>query len=639
MRNLLKSWICVCLMAVIGLNYNPLLADQSAEVDEQKTSTSDSKAAQSGHKKGVSDNGKSASKELSTEKAEKKAEPKKVRLAHIVIKGQLPESAGQMSLFGDLGLDLRKTISRIDNVAKDNSVEGLILDIQPVALGRGKLNELSKAVGRVRAAGKKVYAHIESAMGAQYLLASACDEVIMPESGIILVTGVHAEYSYLKDLLGKLGIEADMIHMGASKGAAEPLMRSSMSKPVRKNITALIDDIYDQMITTIAGNRLLKVKEVKAAIDIGLLTAEQAHDAGLVDRVIYPDVFREQLADEYEADKLVYVMNYNKKKVDTDFSGPMGMVKLFQTILGTTKGRSRDRGPKIAIVYAVGPIMSGKSQNSAFGGQTIGSTTIVKALQEAAKDEQVQAIVLRVDSPGGSALASDLIWRTTQQIKKPIVASMGDVAASGGYYISMGADQIVAEPGTVTGSIGVVGGKITIGGLQKKIGIGTEVISRGKNSGIFSGTAKFSKSERAVLSHMMQDIYKQFTSKAAAGRDLPLDQLEKLAGGQVYTGRVAKRHGLIDELGTLKDALRIAKRLAGIEADKKVGLKILPKPENPFEELFGVSMDDEREAKIAIGSLQKLLPELRVPMQQAMQLRQIMREPVMMMMPYWIEIK
>ncbi len=613
MQCLLKSWILIGALAAACFNGNLLLADQPAEVAEQEDIKSDSK--------------------------EKKTEPKKVRLAHIVIEGQLPESAGKMSLFGDLGLDLRKIISRIDKVAEDNSVEGLILDIRPMALGRGKLNELSAAVGRVRAAGKKVYAQIESAMGAQYLLASACDEVVMPESGIILVTGVHAQFSYIKDLLGKLGIEADFIHMGAYKGAAEPLTRTSMSEPVRKNMTALIDDIYDQMITTIANNRQLQVEEVKATIDTGLLTAEQALDAGLIDRVIYPDLFRDQLAKEYEAGKLVYVLNYSKKKVDTDFSGPMGMVKLFQTILGTARSSRRDKGPKIAVVYAVGPIMSGKSKNDAFGGQSMGSTTIVKALEEAAKDDQVKAIVLRVNSPGGSALASDLIWRTTQKIEKPIVASMGDVAASGGYYISMGADHIVAEPGTVTGSIGVVGGKIIIGGLHEKIGIATEVISRGKNSGIFSGTTKFSDSERAAISHMMQDIYKQFTSKAAAGRELPLKRLEKLAGGQVYTGRVARRHGLVDELGTLKDAVRIAKRLAGIKADKKIGLKILPKPENPFEELFGARRDDEREAKIAIGGLQKLLPELRMPLQHAMQLRQVMREPVMLMMPYWIEIK
>jgi protease-4 len=567
------------------------------------------------------------------------AKPKKVRLAHIAIEGQLPESAGMMSLFGDLGIDLRKTVSRIDKVAGDDSVAGLILDIRSATLSRGKLHELSAAVGRVRASGKKVIATLESAMGSQYLLASACDEIVMPESGMVLITGVELQFVYLKDLLTKLGMEADIIKVGDYKGAAETLSRSTMSEPVRKNMTALVDDLYDQMLTTIAQNRQLRVEEVTEAIDQGLFTTEQAQKSGLIDRVLYPDALRKHLATRHETDQLVYVMNYAKKKVDTDFSGPMGMMKLFQAILGAGSRGSKDKGPQIGLVYAVGPIMSGKSQNGALGGSSMGSTTIVKALQEAARDERVKAIVLRVNSPGGSALASDLIWRTTKTIDKPIVASMGDVAASGGYYISMGADRIVAEPGTITGSIGVVGGKVTMGGLQEKIGFATEVIGRGKNSGIFSGISNFSESQREVISHMMQNVYQQFTTKAAAGRKLPLERLETLAGGQVYTGRVAKRHGLVDELGTLKDAIGIAKQLAGLGADDKVGLKVLPKPENPLEVLFGADLDEEREARIVLGSLARMLPDLGSHLRHAIEGYQVMREPVLVMMPYWIEVR
>ena len=318
----------------------------------------------------------------------------------------------------------------------------------------------------------------------------------------------------------------------------------------------------------------------------------------------------------------------------------MGMMKLFQSMMGEGRSGSGDSAPKIAVVYAVGPIMSGKSQSSLMGGTSMGSTTIVEALQEAAKDETVKAIVLRVDSPGGSALASDLIWRQTQAIDKPIIASMGDVAASGGYYISMGADRIFAEPGTVTGSIGVVGGKLAMKGVYDKLGIDTESISRGENSGIFSTTDKFTESERKVVERMMKVIYDQFTSKAAEGRKMKQEDLEKLAGGQVYTGRVAKRIGLIDEVGTLRDSIQSAKRLAGLDPDKKVELIVLPKPENPFEALLGGNMDAEREAEARVlASLTTLAPELRGVLQHALQLRQAMREPVALMMPYWFEIK
>ena len=648
MRHLLITMLSFCLLISAIVAPSTLLAEEAVaeKAVAEKPAAEKAEAKKAEDKKTVAKKqeakkpvAKKVAQKPDQKKTEKKAESKKVRLAHVIIKGSLPESAGETSLFGDLGLDLRKTLERIDKVADDDSVAGLILQIDSVSLGRGKLNEMCAAIDRVRDSGKKVYAVVESAVGSQYLLAAACDEIIMPESGILLIPGVHAEFAFYKDLLGKLGIEADIIHVGAYKGAAEPFTRDSLSDEVRENMTALVDDVYDQMITTIATRRQLRVEEVKAAVDQGLLTARQARKAGLVDRVVYPDQMRKQLAKRYETNNLVYVLNYEKTKVDTDFSGPMGMMKLFQTILGTSSSNRRDTGPKLAIVYAVGPIMTGKSQESLLGGRSMGSTTIVEALQEAAKDDAVKAIVLRVNSPGGSALASDLIWRTTQEIDKPIVASMGDVAASGGYYISMGADRIVAEPGTVTGSIGVVGGKLAMKGLYDKIGIATEVISRGKNSGIFSDTEKFTDTEREAVSTLMQSVYGQFTTKAAKGRHMPLEKLESLAGGRVYTGRVAKRHGLVDELGTLKDAIRIAKQLADLDPDEKVKLKVLPKPSNPLEELLGVSTDKEREASLAVGALQKLLPELREPLQSAVQLKRMMREQAVLMLPYWVEIK
>lgn len=581
----------------------------------------------------TADKEKSPAKETA---AEEKKE-KKVRLAHIAIKGALPESPGQMSLFGDLGTDLRKTIERLDKAADDDDVAGIILEVRnPVSFG--KLNELTQAIKRVQANGKKVYAHLESAIATQYLLASACDEVIMPESGMILIPGIRAEFGFYKNLLDKLGIEADFIHMGESKGAAEPLTRTDMSEPVRKNRTAMLDDLFDQMVTQIAANRHLKVEEVRKFIDKGLLTPSDAKEAGLIDHVVYPDTLRERLASEYEADKLVYVINYAKKKIDTDFSGPMGFMKLFNLMLGGGD-KSGGKGDKVAVVYAVGSIVPGKSQDDPLMGQIMGSDTIVKALKEANDDERVKAIVLRVNSPGGSSLASDLIWRQTQIIEKPIIASMGDIAASGGYYISMGADKIIAEPGTITGSIGVVGGKLKMADMYDKIGLTTEIISRGKNSGLFTTMDKFTKSERAAVMTMMEDVYVQFTSKAAEGRKLEPEKLLELAGGKIYTGRDAKRVGLVDELGTLEDAILAAKQLAGIDTDAETKLKILPKPENPFEQIFGIDKDQEKEVSLAARALLRYAPELGKPIRQALQLKAAMREPVSLVMPYWIEIR
>jgi protease-4 len=605
-----------------------------------KESDSDSASDESAEESKASDDKEAGDKDSNEKSAAEavKRNSKKIRLAHIIIEGALPESPGEMSLFGDLGIDLRKTLARIEKAADDDDIAGIVLVIN-TEIGRGKLNELRDAVKRTQSKGKKVYALLESVAGTQYQLAAACDEICLPESGEVLIPGVRAEFAFYKDLLSKLGIEADMLHVGDYKGASEPYTRDSLSEPVRKNMTALVDDLYDDMLSTIASDRDLKVEDVREAVDQGMIMADEAKKLGLIDRIAYEDKFREALADEFNTSKLVFVQNYAKTKIDADFSGPMGMMKLFETAFSGAGSKGSEAGSKIALVYCVGPIMSGESVTDILGSSAMGSTTIVEALRTAAKDKDVKAIVMRVDSPGGSALASDLIWRETQIIDKPIVVSMGDVAASGGYYISMGADRIFAEPGTVTGSIGVVGGKLAVKGLYDHIGMDTETISRGKNSGIFSTTEKFSPSERVLVEKMMKTVYEQFTSKAAKGRDMDLEDLEKLAGGQVYTGRVAKRNGLIDEIGTLRDAIQAAKRLAGLDPDQKFELKLLPEPKNPLEALLGASSDEEKEVRFGAAALMDLAPQLRGPLRHAAQLQLIMREPISLTMPYYVEIK
>lgn len=567
------------------------------------------------------------------------AEPKrnKVRLAQFILKSSLPESLGQSGPFSEARLDLREVIARIDRAADDRTIAGAILDVQGPELGRGKIYELRAAIQRFRAKGKKMYAQFESALPSDYLVACACDEIVMPESGTIILPGIHAEATFYKGLLDKVGVEADFMHMGDFKGAAEPLTREEYSKPVRENMTALVDSLYDEMVTTVVKDRPLSVAQVREIIDMGLITAKRAKELGLVDRIAYPDVLREDLADTYEAAPLVYVQNYGQKKVDTDFSGPMGFIKLMQAMMGGSSSAKRDDGKKIAVVYALGAITSGKSQADPFGSEVMGSTTIVEALRDANKDKDVAAIVLRIDSPGGSALASDLIWHETQAIDKPIVASMGDVAGSGGYYIAMGADKIIATPGTITGSIGVVGGKLAVTGLYKKLGITTETIERGRNSGLFNSSGEFTDSEREVVRAMMEDCYDQFTTKAAAGRKMPVDKLRKLAGGRVYTGRQALANGLVDELGTLHDAIQAAKQLAGIDQDTKVTIERLPEPTNFFESLFG-ELDAEKEVRLSTA-LEPLAPELVNIAAKAYRLRTIFRQPAAVVMPFELKIR
>jgi protease-4 len=613
----------------------PSAKSRNGKADHKGDEKSASRSADSDHKADVKS--KSSSDSTSKKEAEKSPQAEKVRLAMLTLKDSLPETSEQAGPFGENKLDMREAINRLEKAAKDKSVSGIVLDIQNPTIGRGKVDELRGAIGRFRKSGKKAYAMLDSAEPSDYLVACACDEIVMPETGVVVLPGIHAEATFYRNLLAKVGVEADFIHIGDYKGAAEPLMRDKFSAPVRENMTKLIDDLYDDMVTTIVKDRPLSIAQAKEIIDTGMVTAGRAKDLGLIDRVAYPDTLRAELAKTYHAEPLVLVKNYGKKEVDTDFSGPMGFFKLLQAMLGGESSSSSRKGKKIAVVYCLGEITTGKSESGMLGGTSMGSTTIIEALRKANEDKNVVAIVLRVDSPGGSALASDLIWHETQVIKKPIVASMGDVAASGGYYISMGAKKIFAAPSTITGSIGVVGGKLALTGLFNKVGITTETIERGKNSGIFSSSGKFTDSQREVVKKMMEDMYGQFTSKAAAGRHMPVENLRKLAGGRVYSGRQAKEIGLVDELGTLHDAVAEAKKLAGLASSDEVRIEVLPEPTNFFESLFG-DLDSEKETKLSAG-LNRVAPELMTLARRAARLRSIFDRPVAFMMPFELDIR
>ena len=486
-------------------------------------------------------------------------------------------------------------------------------------------------MARLRKAGKPVYAELTTADSSPYLLAAACDKIVMPPSGMLAVPGVRAEITFYKGLLDKLGLQFDCLKMGKYKGAFEPLTRNDMSQPLRESYEALVDDYYADMVATIAADRHLKDYQVKTFIDRGLFTAADAVKAGLIDEVLYADQLQEAIQKRLKVEKIDVVTDYKTKKIDADFSGFSGMMKLVELLTGGKPAEAGGKKPKIAVVYAVGQIAEGKSETGTLGGSAMGSTTIIAALRKAADDPKVSAIVLRIDSPGGSATASDLIWRETVRLHKPIIASMGDVAGSGGYYIAMGAKKIIAAPGTLTGSIGVIGGKLVTRGLYDKLGLNTEVISRGANSGSMSANQPFTPEERKVWTEVLQDTYHQFVSKAAEGRKMTYDKLEALAQGRVYTGRMAKSLGLVDELGTLQDAVVAAKLAAGLKADAEVDLLVLPEPKTFFEQLFG--------DPAAASDMESLLPEGVQLLRQTRALRQMLSQKILTWMPYGVQVK
>lgn len=570
-------------------------------------------------------------------KGEGKGDQPEVSFAHISLEGSYPETAQPAGLFGELTESLGVAATRIEKVADDAKVQGLILHIKQPTLGLGKVGVLRTAIAKVRAKGKKVYAYLDGAGNLDYLVAAACDEVVMPESGMLTVVGLRAEVTFYKKLFDLIGVQADMLRVGEFKSAGEPYTRTEMSPEFRKEMEEILDDFYKLLVEMTATSRKLDASKVQSAIDNGPQSPKVAKELGLIDRIAYEDELEAFLGESNKA-KIKIVHKYGKKKIDTDFSGLAGMMKFIELATGEEPKTKKTTKPKIAVIYATGAIMTGKSSSDMFSGEaTLGSETMIAAIRQANTDDSVKAIVLRVDSPGGSALASDLMWRELERVKKPFVASMGGVAASGGYYIAMGADRIFAEPGTLTGSIGVIGGKLAVKGVFDKLGVTTDVITRGKNAGLFSMTTPFSDTERESMQKMLNEIYAQFTTKAAKGRKMEVEKLEKLARGRVYSGSAALKLGLVDQLGSLEEAIAYAQKAAGIEPDTKLERLILPKASNPFDSLFG-STEDVR-LRWMQSTLQEVAAELPLEIRSLSVLSRLSKEKALMMLPFRLQVK
>lgn len=563
--------------------------------------------------------------------------------AVIEIKGSYPEGAQAPGLFGNIVESLSKLKERLQKATDDENIHGVVLNIQNPQIGWATVSEISHSIKKVQNSGKKVYAYLEQATTMDYLLASHCDKILMPETGMILIPGIRAEVTFYKNMLDKLNIQADVMRVGKYKAAAENLTRTDMSPEFREELTSVLDDHYEYLIETIGKNRGLDIEKVKSTIDVAPFLAGDAKEYGLIDKTGYYDELSSYVQETEKSPKPDFVNSYGKKKLDTDFSGLTGLVKMMNLMMGVEPRKRIDNAPKIAIIHAEGMIVTGKNSESMFGGKIMGSTSMVKAIEKAAKDETVKAIVLRVNSPGGSALASDLMWRALQKADKPVVVSMGGVAASGGYYISMGADYIFSEPTTITGSIGVVSMKVAMKGLYEKLGMTTDVISRGENSGVFSVLNKFTDSEKKAMARLSDGFYSIFTEKAAEGRKIPIERLRELAQGRIYSGAEAKKIGLVDELGSTEDAIAYAKKLAGIKPETKIQEMVLPKPTSPFEQMFG-PIDSEAKStnpvgKLLLDSLKMADPGLLEKMDLLTFINIMSNESIMAVMPFHLSIK
>lgn len=549
------------------------------------------------------------------------------------ISGGLPDYVPEDRMAKLIGINQQQSftslLTQLRKAKVDKRIGAVLLNIDFPGVGWGKAEELRDAVKDFRASGKPAYAYMEIGTNREYYIATAAEKIFLPPSGDLYVNGFAAEAMFYRGSLDKLGIEPEVIQIGKYKSAPEQYTRKEMSEAQREVINAVLDEYYNRFSGAIAETRKKSIEDVKAIIDNAPYNAGEAKQQGLIDGANYRDQIYDELKNRLgykETDKIRTISGNEYREIPSDSLG-------------------LNSGERIAVVYASGVISGGKSSNSPFGGEMVGSDTMVKAINDAAEDATIKAIVLRVDSPGGSALASDLMWRAIEnaKTKKPVVVSMADVAASGGYYISCNANKIVAEPSTVTGSIGVFLGKPVIKGFYDWVGITNEYVMRGKNAGIFRETEKWTADERAKMQDQANKIYYgDFVPKVAKGRGKTDEEVNTLGQGRVWTGAQAKERGLVDEFGGLEKAIEIAKQLANLPADKEVRRVAFPEPRPFFETIFG--SDDSTFAQTkeqqAQEALIKTLPEdMRRTLRLASIFDRMKNGEAMFILPYELQIK
>ena len=492
------------------------------------------------------------------------------------VSGSLPDYSPDdpfKKYFGGPDQSLTGLVMQFKKAKVDKRIKAILLDVNMSGVGWGKAEEIRDAITDFRSSGKPVYAYLEFGLNKEYYIATACDKIFVPPPGELFINGLAADVMFFRGSLDKLGIYPDIYQIGKYKSAGDMFTQKQMTDAHREYINSMLDDLYNRYINTIAQARKKTPEEVIGLVDNAPYNALTAKEAGLIDEALYRDEVEKQLKTllgQKETDTLAAVRSSDYRDVSPESLG-------------------LNKGERLAVIYASGTIDSGSSQNSPSGEQSIGSDTVAKAMNDAAADKTIKAIVLRVDSPGGSGLASDVIWRAVEQAnaKKPVVVSMSDVAASGGYYISASAAKIVAQPSTITGSIGVVAGKPVMRGFYDWLGLTNEYVLRGKTAGMFRATEKFSDEERAKFEEWIKTTYyRDFVPKVAKGRSKDPEYIDSVGQGRVWTGAQAKDRGLVDEFGGLDKAIEVAKQLAKIPADKGVERVILPYPTTFLQQLL-----------------------------------------------------
>ncbi|MFK7909936.1 MAG: signal peptide peptidase SppA [Akkermansiaceae bacterium] len=493
------------------------------------------------------------------------------------LEGMISESGQVSGGLLDLGGGSNRPLTHYDVVrsmksaAADENVKGVVLDLGGAGINLAQLQEMRRCLLAIRKAGKDVWFYTESLTNGTALIGSAANHFTLLPEGNVMLTGMYSESMYFKGLLDKLGLKVEVIHIGDFKSAGETFYRTGPSEYAAKQQSVLFDSIFGQMVSQISEGRKIKAEDFRALIDKALITPEEAKQAKLVDALQYRTDFIAKVRKHYGEDA-----KFDRSYELPDLDGPEidGFMDIMRLAFKAGKDKKR-RQDYVGIVALDGEINDASI------------APVREEILKLAKDKKCKALVFRVNSPGGSALSSDVLWEATDEFKatqKPMVVSMGSVAASGGYYVSAGADRIFAEEGTITGSIGVVGMKFVLGGAMDKLGITTHSIKRGKHADIMNSHRGYTPAETELIRKSMVDVYGTFKKRITDGRgDRIKGDLEKLAGGRVYSGKDALAIGLVDELGGMNEAITHAAKLAKLE---EYDTYLTPEPKSGLEGMF-----------------------------------------------------
>jgi protease-4 len=517
----------------------------------------------------------------------------------------LPETAPEnpFAVFGgESPLSLRDVVDALEKAGDDPHVVGLVARLGAAPVGVAEIQEVRDAVKAFRAKKKFAVAYAETfgefAPGnGAYYLATAFDEVWLQPSGDVCLNGLVAESPFLRSALDKLGVKPEFGQRYEFKNAMNTFTETKFTEAHREATSKLVSSLFGQMVRGIAEGRKLPEEQVRALVDRGPFLGPEALEAKLVDGLAYRDEVLEKLKKKGGADAKLFALPAYLKQ----------------------EGRPHASGKRtIALVYGVGGVARGRSSgNPLTGGQTMGSETVAKAIRTAVADRDVAAILFRVSSPGGSYVASDTIWREVvlaRKAGKPVIVSMGDVAASGGYFVAIPADRIVAQPGTITGSIGVLGGKMVTAAMWEKVGLTFDQVEFGANANMWNASKSFTPAEWERFNAWLDRVYSDFTSKVAEGRKLPKERVLEIAKGRVWSGEDAKEIGLVDALGGYPVALKLAKEAAKIPAGEAVKVAVYPRERKPFEALaekLAGEGDDESSFTALVRLLEPVRPLLR----------------------------